>query len=420
LGIDVIITDHHQPGEILPAAFAVINPNRKDDFSQLGYLSGVGVGFYFLRALKRALVNAGLVAEAAFDLRSVLDCFCIGTLTDMVPLVDDNRVLVKQGLLQLEKTQRPGLRALLEALDLEGRPLSGQDVAIRFAPKLNALSRMEMGILPIDLMMASSLEEARLMVGTVLKNNSTRVQLQGAGESEALAALRDWPNEDFVCLISPRFHKGVVGLIATKICLQKGVPTFIGSINDEGIVTGSARLPQGQVGESLLLALEAAGKHLERFGGHDAAAGFEFRAADLSLVVDSLKQYYAQKTSVKVVGLNYDIEVQLAEINEEMMRWLESLGPFGQGFESPVFCLRNLEVQEVRTLKGNHLKYKFKDSGGGRGIDGLCFSPGPELLENLLEPGSRVDLLGELQWNYFSGRKTIQLLIKDLKSLEGR
>src|SRR6185312_17143063 len=116
LGIDVIVTDHHQPGPVLPPGFAVVNPNQAGDASGLGYLCGAGVAFYLLRALKRGLINKNLIAESTLDLRSVLDCFCIATLTDMVPLVGDNRSLVKQGLQQLEKTKRPGLKSLLESL----------------------------------------------------------------------------------------------------------------------------------------------------------------------------------------------------------------------------------------------------------------------------------------------------------------
>ncbi len=151
LGIDVIITDHHQMAAELPKAFCVVNPNQVGDTSGLGYLSGAGVGFYLLRGLKRRMFQAKLISETTLDLKSVLDCFCIATLTDMVPLVGDNRVLVKQGMAELEKTKRPGLRALMNSLDLSGRTLSSQDIAIRFAPKLNALSRMENGVMPIDL-----------------------------------------------------------------------------------------------------------------------------------------------------------------------------------------------------------------------------------------------------------------------------
>lgn len=418
LGIDVVLTDHHQPTDKLPDAFAVINPNRRDDTSGLGYLSGAGVAFYLLRALKRGLLQEGLINESTLDLRSVLDCFCIATLTDMVPLVDDNRALVKQGLIQLEKTRRPGLRALLNELNLSGRSLSSQDVAIRFAPKLNALSRMEMGILPIDLYLVEDALEAQRMVQTVLKNNSTRVQLQGAGEFEAFEKLKDWPHEGFVFLASRNFHKGIVGLIATKICQHKNVPTFIGSINDEGVITGSARLPQG-FGKGLLEALEAARQHLVRFGGHDAAAGFELAEENQEAFLQALVGHFQNQTAATQRCVDFDIEADLQEVSENLMKWFEAMGPFGQSFESPVLCFRNLRLQDVLVLKGNHLKFKLQDREGRKKMDAVYFSPPPKILENLPAVGEVVDILGEIQWNYFSGRRTVQLLIKDLKVIRG-
>ncbi len=414
LGVDVVLTDHHQPGETLPQAFAVINPNRPDDQSGLGYLCGAGVAFYFLRALKRGLLEAGLVNEKALDLKSVLDCFCIGTLTDMVPLVEDNRALVKQGLLGLEQTRRPGLRSLMEALDLSGRSLSSQDVAIRFAPKLNALSRMEMGILPIDIFLVEDASEAQKMVKTVLQNNSTRVQLQGAGEDEAFEKLQNWPHSQFVFLASENFHKGVVGLIATKISLARNVPTFIGAINSEGVITGSGRLPQGRA-DSLLDALEAARAHLVRFGGHDAAAGFELKSENFNQVLGAFQTHYETQEPAALKTFQYDLDARLDEINENLMRWLEILGPFGQSFESPVICFRQVQVEDVMVLKGKHLKLKITDPVSRRRVEALYFSAPPSVLENLPAKGSLIDVIGEVQWNYFSGRRSVQVLIKDFK-----
>jgi len=414
LGVDVVLTDHHQPADSLPAAYVVINPNRKDDRSGLGYLCGAGVAFYFLRALKRGLLEAGLVSDRTLDLRSVLDCFCIGTLTDMVPLIEDNRVLVKQGILMLEKTKRPGLRSLMDALDLSSRSLSSQDVAIRFAPKLNALSRMEMGILPIDIFLIEDPIQAKNMIQTVLDNNSTRVQLQGAGEEEAFEKLRSWPHDQFVFIASRNFHKGVVGLIATKISLEKNVPTFVGAINNEGVITGSGRLPQGRA-DSLLDAMESARTHLVRFGGHDAAAGFELKEENFDATVAAFQTHYETQVPAKTKSFQYDLEARLDEINDNLMKWLETLGPFGQGFESPILCFRQLQIDDIIVLKAKHLKFKLMDPESKKRVEGIYFSAPAAVLEDLPKRGSSIDIIGELQWNYFSGRRTVQLLVKDFK-----
>lgn len=417
LGIDVIVTDHHQMAAELPNAFCVVNPNQVGDTSGLGYLSGAGVGFYLLRALKRRLFEANLVTMEALDLKSILDCFCIATLTDMVPLIEDNRVLVKQGMIELEKTKRPGLRALLRALEMSGKTLTSQDIAIRFAPKLNALSRMENGILPIDLYTEKDPLKAEQMVKTVLKNNASRVELQGAGEAEAFEYLKSWPHEKFFFMASANFHKGVIGLIATKVCLQMNVPTFVGTINDEGVVTGSARLPHGS-GDSLLKAFQAGKEHLVRFGGHDAAAGFELKGENQEKFIESLIQHYDKQEEVEEKQIEYDLEASLNDINDNVMKWFEVLGPFGQSFSVPLFLFKNVIVAEGQILRGGHLKMKVQDPETHRRCDGICFSPGPE---KMLPPsGTAIDLLGELQWNYFAGRRTIQILIRDFRLSEGK
>lgn len=413
-GVDVIITDHHQPAETLPDALVVVNPNQRACTSKLGYLCGAGVAFYLLRALKRVLVDEGLVSENQFDLKSVLDFFCIATLTDMVPLVEDNRALVKHGLVAIEKTTHPGLRSLLESLGLTGRPLSSSDVAIRFAPKLNALSRMENGILPIDIMIEEDITVARSKVEQILENNSTRVQLQSSGEQEALESLKNWPHENFVVVASEQFHRGVIGLIATKIAGQKNVPSFVGSISKEGSIVGSARRAPGS-SMSLLRALDAASEVLMRFGGHDAAAGFELKTENLKKFEELLADYYSKADlgNAEVVS-EYDLDAGLTDINESLMKWFDALGPFGQGFQNPLLCFKNVTLKDFHLLKGGHLKLKVEDETSGRRMDALYFSPPPNISPDDLKKGTKINLLAEMQWNYFAGNKSVQLLVKDV------
>lgn len=414
LGIDVIITDHHQVGEMLPSAHTIVNPNLPTDQSGLGYLCGAGVGFYLLRALKRALVDQKLAKDEQFDLRSVLDCFCIATVTDMVPLIEDNRVLVKAGLAQLEVTKRPGLQSLLKALDMDGKKLTSQDVGIRFAPKLNALSRMEMGIFPIDLYLVQDPIQAEQMVKTVLQNNSTRVQLQSDADAEAQEQLKSWQQDHFVLAASENFHKGVVGLIATKLALNTHLPAFVGSINSEGIMTGSARLPSGS-SDSLVEALQACSHVLQRFGGHAAAAGFELLAHRKQEFIQALMNYYQGREKINTKIVEYDIDVDLASINENLMKWFESLGPYGQGFQQPLLCFKQIEVQEALILKSSHLKLKLKNPRDNQKLEAIYFSAPTEILSQFSSHKSLViDLLGELQWNYFAGRKNIQIMIKEI------
>ena len=416
LGVDVILTDHHLPAETIPNAFVVVNPNQGDCPSNLGYLCGAGVAFYLLRGLKRYFHDHADLPKSNWDLKEVLDYFVIGTLTDMVPLVDDNRVLVKHGLVKLAETKRAGLRALLEELDLVDRPLTSQDVAIRFAPKLNALSRMESGVLPIDIFLLDDVSKAREMVRQVMKNNSTRVQLQSDAEAQAQEILKGWPHADFVFVASKDFHRGVVGLIATKLTQVFNKPAFVGSLGDDGMIVGSARLPQGQEA-CLVEAMSSAQELLSRFGGHSAAAGFEVAETKVPQFIERLAGHFSDlREKPKPLEIFYDVEARLADVGTNLMKWYDFVGPFGAGFSIPLIHFTNVQVLSKRELKGGHLRLKIADGDGQASAEALLFTPTPRQLNAIQEVPGFYNILGELQWNYFAGQKTIQILIRDLKA----
>lgn len=417
LGMDVIITDHHLPKEELPPALAVVNPNRGDCTSGLSHLCGTGVAFYLVLALRRALLEQGLLKEP-FDPKILLDCFVIGTVTDMVPLVDENRALVKHGLLQLAQTRRPGLRVLLQALGLWGNPLTSQDVAIRFAPKLNALSRMEMGIQPIDLYLVEDENQAQQLVDRVLSNNQTRQASQRSAEAEALEHLRRHPPVRSIFVRSENFHRGVVGLVATKLCQEFGLPAFVGALSKESdIIVGSARMPEGS-GLSALDAMGAASQWLDQFGGHAMAAGFELKNDNAEHFGAALESYFATRlTEAEPRCWVYDAEARLSDLDPSFMTWYEHLSPFGARFAAPIFCLRNVRLAQVRSLKGGHYRLTLAESSQVTRT-ALWFSPPKDqaLLMDDVANVSAVDVLVEPQWNYFAGKRTLQLLIQDIRA----
>jgi len=416
LNIDVILTDHHLPSDTLPNAYCVINPNQKACTSGLGYLCGAGVAFYLARALKRAFSEDPKLPKKEWDLKELLDLFCIGTLTDMVPLIDDNRVLVKHGMVVLQNTQKVGLQALLEALELSGRTLSSQDVSIKFAPKLNALSRMESDILPIHIYLEKNLSHARSMVDQILKNNQTRQSLQSNAEAKAFELLKGWAKEDFIFVSSEEFHRGIIGLIATKLSQEFNRPAFVGSQNSEGMIVGSGRLPAGHE-SSLVDALGFAQSSLNRFGGHSAAAGFELLATSKESLIASLEKFYEQlKLDKREVEIDFDVTAHLSDVNSHFMKWYDHIGPYGVGFTTPLFRFNSLTLKKMNELKGGHLKVQFLD--GETTMDALLFSPSSAQRE-ALATGKTYDILGEIQWNYFRNKQSVQILIKDLKISEG-
>ena len=415
LGMESVITDHHLPKEKLPAAVAVVNPNRGNCPSSLSHLCGTGVAFYLVLALKRALQEQGLL-EQDFDPKELLDCFVIGTVTDMVPLIEENRVLVKHGLVQLARTKRPGLRVLMQALGLWGNPLTSGDVAIRFAPKLNALSRMEMGIQPIDLYLVDDEKKAQALVEAVLSNNQDRQASQKNAEAEAVAYLAANPPTSSIFVYSKNFHRGVVGLVATKLCQEFGLPAFVGSLDEmEGSIVGSARMPEGR-GLNALDAMCTAQDALDQFGGHAVAAGFELPVAKAELFREKLESYFAGRSVVAEPRIwLYDAEATLSELSPQFMSWYEGLSPFGAQFSAPLFCLRRVRLNQVKELKGGHYRLTLGDGQLSR--TALWFSPpkGHPGLEVLSRPGALVDVLVEPQWNYFNGQKSLQFLVSDLR-----
>ncbi len=418
LGVDVILTDHHLPSETLPDAYCIVNPNQKECQSGLGYLCGAGVAFYLSRALKRYFLESAELPHLVWDLKSLLDLFCIGTLTDMVPLIEDNRVLVKHGMIALQNTVRPGLRALLESLNLANRPLSSQDISIKFAPKLNALSRMESDILPVHIYLETSEEKAQSMVAQILQNNIHRQQLQSSAESLAFEMIKDWKNDDFVFVSSKEFHRGIIGLIATKLSQDLQRPAFVGAEDTEEMIVGSSRLPQGH-DSSLVEALSDASEFLNRFGGHSAAAGFELLTIKKNHLIEKLTQYYQNlKLNPKELEIEYDARAQLADINSHLMKWYDHLGPYGVGFQIPLFRFSSLQLLQLNDLKGGHLKLKLQQKNTSQEMDALFFSPTEtqyDLIRDIYNKNKSCEVLGELQWNYFKQKQTLQLLVKDIR-----
>lgn len=409
-GLDLIITDHHQPKEVLPEAIAIVNPNRKDCLSGLGHLCGAGVAYYLLLGLKMYWDKAQIPHN--FQPKDILEYFVIGTLTDMVPMLDENRSLTKHGITHLEKTKRAGLRTLLDTLGYLGRPLTGQDVAIGIAPKLNALSRMEEELLPVDILLESDELQAKKKMSRVLELNEQRKFLQKEAEEEAESEYLSKPTKNYVFVYSKNFHKGVIGLVATKLSQKYNLPAFVGTLLDTGEIVGSARSPNVE-SFSLLDVYEKTNRGLNRFGGHHHASGFHTHIDKVEVWKQELDKYFLSQGFLKKT-IVFDVEARLSDLNRETMTWFDKLQPFGVGFEIPSFLLKSCLVSEKKVLRGGHMRLQVKQSRSTQ--TALLFSP-PNYAMDIAE-GDMVDMIVEIQWNYFSGRKSLQLLVKDIRRNE--
>ncbi len=406
-GVDFIVTDHHQPKEVKPPAYAIVNPNNDGCSSELGQLCGTGVAFYLILALRREMTSRKLLAKN-FDPKQLLDCFAIGTLTDMVPLVNENRPLVQHGLLQLARTDRIGLQILMERLGLLGKGLSSSDVAIQLAPKLNALGRMNSDVQALDLFLVQDRIQANELVDSTLEAQQQRTDIQKKCENLLFQELAGNESPAFVFAYSQEFYKGIVGLLATKVVKASHCPSFIGAVIDDKIV-GSARAPKGV---NLLAAFDACSPALNKFGGHHQAAGFELSIDKADEFRQRLSDYY-QGIEAEPVKITYDFEAELAELNSTFKTWFKKLEPYGVGFQTPRIRINHLFVASTKVLKDKHLKFVFKDMQGNR-IDGLWF-----FVDNIEEKkkltSKRVSVIVEPSINFYLGKESLQTFVRELK-----
>jgi single-stranded-DNA-specific exonuclease len=410
LGADVIITDHHQEKEELPQAFAVINPNQKKCNSGMGHLCGTGVALYVAMALNRHF-RENKISEKFLDIKNLLDCFAIATIADLVPLKKENRVLVRHGLKVLEKTSMVGIQALLNLLKLSEKTLNAADVGIRFVPKLNSLTRMGGEILPIDLFLVENGEQALQLATRALEVNENRVRSLKTAEQELETLFGASETKNFFWSYSGTFHKGLVGLLASKVVNATQKTAFVGALLSDGkTIVGSARTANVN-GNNVFEALTSCRHILKKFGGHPQAAGFELDVEQAGAFDTALAAYFSQceERKNKPTDDAVDMEVTVGEA-KEFLHWMDRLEPFGVGFTAPVFAFPDVILSEVKPLKGNHFRLTLRDQRG-QSIGAILFGHNgePPLEQHMYR------VVGEPQWNEFRGNKTPQLMVKSFQ-----
>lgn len=418
LKIDTIVTDHHLPIDgKLPQATVLINPNSGICTSNLQDLCGSGVAFYLVRALKRKLLDEKLIESTQGNLKSLLDVLTIATVTDMVKLSGDNRQIVKAGLQVLSRTQRPGLKTLLEKLNLYGKDLTVTDIAMSIAPKLNALSRLEREVRPLDLYLSETIEIAESHVKTAFDYHKERKQLETRAWTEIRTQVLNQTRADFIWVYSKNFHRGIIGILASQIVEEYDRPTFVGAVTEEGSIVGSARKPNWDM-RDLTVILGGSESQLLRFGGHAAASGFELIETNAESFRESLSDTYkAQKLEIAIPTQKFDFELELKEVDLVLAKMLQNLEPFGSGFLPPVFCLAGVELSGVRWLKEKYFKCEIVDpqSSAGVQIEAVWFDALKKYDKNYFTDLVGVNVYGVPKVNSFNGRDRIQFEIVDIQ-----
>ncbi|MBP7133634.1 single-stranded-DNA-specific exonuclease RecJ [Patescibacteria group bacterium] len=420
-GIDVIVVDHHQFGETLPDAW-LIHPGLPEETYPFKQLAAVGVAFKFATALLEEGRRRGLEIPSGWE-KWLLDLVSIATVTDMVPLVGENRVLEHFGLKVLNKTRRPGLRALIEAASLEDSELTSESIGFAIGPRINAAGRMDHASLALDLLLAESPEVAKAKAAELERCNRTRqeetrkmmteadAQLLTRGMTEERIASPE--GEKVIVLWDKRWSPALVGLVAGRLLERYGRPVVaIG--HHEGQWIGSGRsISSYNITEAMRTAGEGI---LTRSGGHVQACGFalveEERLLELAKKVEA---HGAERLTPQdlVPTRIYEAEIALREVNAYLIQTLEQFEPFGQGNPKPLFCSRNVLVTAIAAMgtEGRHLRMTVSESGGSF-LKMVGFGMGARISD--LKVGSHLDLLYQVSMNKWNGREEPQGMLVDL------
>lgn len=408
LGMDVIITDHHEPPPVLPQALAVLNPKLPDSPYPFKELAGVGVGFKLLTALVREVSPQH---EASLQ-RAFLDLVALGTIADMAPLIDENRIFAKLGLEQLRETKSVGLQALMQVSGIGKRSLTPRDVGFGLGPRLNAGGRLDTARQAALLLITRDAEEAMRLAQDLDTINRERQEEEAHIVEQAKGKIGfDYDlSQCAIVLGSADWHVGVVGIAASRIVEQFHRPTILLSVEGD-TARGSGRSIEAF---HLFKALEECQELLLRFGGHKLAAGLALRVADLSSFQARFCEIAARALTPEelVPTLHIDAEINATELSEALLNELEQLGPFGIGNPRPQFAIRNAAIVNADSVGGgSHLKLRVKSSN--RYYDALWWRKGERLSQ--VQTGSQADLCFTPEFNDFNGYRTIQFTLKDVR-----
>ena len=405
-GIDVVVTDHHEPGEEVAEAVAVVNPKRVEGHPA-SILAGVGVAFKFCHALIKSGRDCECIASSAFDLKTVLDFVAVATVTDMVPLLGENRALVRAGFQALENSVWPGWGALKRIAGLTG-PLETWHAGFTFGPRINAAGRVGRADAALDLFLTDLPDKADKRAALLDEANRERQMIERDIVKEAVDEIDSWFDESkhFGLVVAREgWHAGVIGIVASRLIQRYGLPVaVIGIDGDRG--RGSCRSIEAF---SVLEGLHACSDLLVRHGGHEMAAGLEVKTENLDAFRKRFNDYAFQRLKDADLSpvLEIDRVVELGDIDATLMQGLRRTGPFGQDNPEPIWALLNAEVADSRILKERHLKLTLSD--GQVQVDAIGFNMAEKL------PDGPVDVAFSLHENRWNGRANLQLNIKDIR-----
>jgi len=414
-GIDFIICDHHLPDDRLPEAVAVLDPKRSDCHYPFDDLSGCGVGFKLLQAfcMRRNIPFS--------ELAPLLDLLAVSIASDLVSITGENRVLAHFGLKQLNESPRKGLLSIIKLSGLEKHQISIDDIVFKIGPRINAAGRMESGKTAVDLLISLTDEEAHQIGTTINTHNNDRKSIDREITQEAIFMVKeafDFNITKSTVVYNPNWHKGVVGIVASRLVETYYRPTIV-LTQSNGFVTGSARsIP----GFDLYEAIEACSDLLENFGGHIYAAGLTMKEEHLPIFKARFEAIVAEKVTEEILTplVNIDTFLDFKQITPKFFRLLKQFQPFGPGNMSPVFITENVYDNGNGRLvgsEGGHLKLELiQEDEPYRPISAIAFNQSEHFA--YMQGGNPVDICYSVAENYYRGIANIQLRVKDIKVRE--
>ncbi|RME91567.1 MAG: single-stranded-DNA-specific exonuclease RecJ, partial [Anaerolineae bacterium] len=405
LGLDLLISDHHHPGETLPEALAVINPKQPGDPYPDKDLAGVGLAYKIAQALIRRAQSPPLSAS------DLLDLVALGTVADLAPLTGENRHLVRHGLWQIHQTRRQGLASLAAVAEVPLRSVTATHIGYVLGPRLNAAGRLDEALAAYELLITTDPMRAGHLAQQLDVQNRERQRITRRIQEQAEAlALAEDPDALLLFAVHPEFNPGVVGLAAARLTEKYYRPAIVGQRGEETTRCSCRSIPEFHITQ----ALDQCADLLVRHGGHAAAAGFTVRNENLPELIARLKSIAAEHLAGEDLRptLVADMEIPLSDLKPEVLNYLEALEPTGYGNPGAVFVSRDVRVAHARTVgaEGRHLKLKVTD--GRITFDAIAFRLGS--LYPDLPP--RVDIMYRFELNEYNGRTTLQLNVRDLKA----
>ena len=412
-GIDFIICDHHVPDEELPDAVAILNPKLENSTYPCPHLSGCGVGYKFMQAFA---ISNGLPFT---ELEALLDLVAVSIAADIVPMVDENRIMTYHGLKRLNSNPNLGLRAIMKICQLHNREISISDVIFKIGPRINASGRMQCGREAVDLLVAREIGEAYEKAEAIDQYNQDRKELdkQITDEANTILEARGEMNSDkkSIVIYNKDWHKGIIGIVASRLTELYYKPAVVLTLTN-GLATGSSRSVQGF---DVYKAIDSARDLLENFGGHTYAVGLSLKEENIPEFAKRFEEYVATNIQPNQLRPQLDIDTYLtfSDITPEFVATLKKFNPFGPGNNKPIFCTRGVYDFGTSKLVGRqleHIKLELVDNTSGKVINGIAFNMSEHF--EYIHTGKPFDICYTIEENkHHNATSSLQLFVKEIR-----